>query len=80
VRTVPKEVRFKTKPEIALEQLRWACAAGLPHGVVLMDAGYGEAGGSPSSAARARSWVAPSSASRASAHGFQGKAAGANTV
>src|SRR6186997_2406815 len=38
---VPKEVRFKTKPEIALEQLRWACAAGLPRGVVLMDAGYG---------------------------------------
>src|SRR5579864_8948466 len=35
---VPKEVRFKTKPQIALEQLRWACAAGLPRGVVLMDA------------------------------------------
>src|SRR5918995_3844549 len=26
---VPLEVGFKTKPEIALEQLRWACAAGL---------------------------------------------------
>src|SRR5256884_1253841 len=38
---VPKEVTFKTKPAIALEQLRWACAAGLPRGVVLMDAGYG---------------------------------------
>ena len=38
---VPKEVKFKTKPQIALEQLRWACAAGLPRGVVLMDAGYG---------------------------------------
>src|ERR1700748_3892378 len=38
---VPEEVRFKTKPQIALEQLRWACAAGLPRGVVLMDAGYG---------------------------------------
>jgi SRSO17 transposase len=38
---VPKEVTFKTKPPIALEQLRWACAAGLPRGVVLMDAGYG---------------------------------------
>jgi SRSO17 transposase len=38
---VPKEINFKTKPEIALEQLRWACAAGLPRGVVLMDAGYG---------------------------------------
>ena len=38
---VPKEIRFKTKPRIAFEQLRWACAAGLPRGVVLMDAGYG---------------------------------------
>ena len=38
---VPKEIGFKTKPAIALEQLRWACAAGLPRGVVLMDAGYG---------------------------------------
>ena len=36
-----KEVTFKTKPAIAHEQLRWACAAGLPRGVVLMDAGYG---------------------------------------
>lgn len=39
--SVPKEVTFKTKPAIALEQLRWACVAGLPRGVVLMDAGYG---------------------------------------
>lgn len=38
---VPKEVGFKTKPEIALEQIRAACDAGLPRGVVLMDAGYG---------------------------------------
>ena len=38
---VPKEISFKTKPQIALEQLRWACAAGFPRGVVLMDAGYG---------------------------------------
>jgi SRSO17 transposase len=38
---VPKDIRFKTKPQIALEQLRWAYAAGLPRGVVLMDAGYG---------------------------------------
>jgi SRSO17 transposase len=38
---VPKEVKFKTKPEIALGQIRAACAAGLPRGVVLMDAGYG---------------------------------------
>jgi SRSO17 transposase len=38
---VPKEIKFKTKPEIALEQIRWACAAGLPRGVALMDAAYG---------------------------------------
>src|SRR6201986_2080723 len=38
---VPKEIKFKTKPEIALEQIRWACAAGLPHGVALMDTAYG---------------------------------------
>jgi len=38
---VPEEVSFKTKPEIALEQIAAACAAGLPRGVVLMDAGYG---------------------------------------
>jgi len=38
---VPEEVVFKTKHEIALDQLRWACAAGLPRGVALLDAGYG---------------------------------------
>jgi SRSO17 transposase len=38
---VPKEIRFKTKPQIALEQIEAACQAGLPRGVVLMDAGYG---------------------------------------
>ncbi|HLC09245.1 MAG TPA: IS701 family transposase, partial [Methyloceanibacter sp.] len=38
---VPEEISFKTKPEIALEELRWACEAGLARGVVLMDAGYG---------------------------------------
>jgi SRSO17 transposase len=38
---VPEEIVFQTKPEIALDQLRWACAAGLPRGVVLLDAGYG---------------------------------------
>ncbi len=38
---VPAEIGFQTKPEIALEQLRSACAAGLPRGVVLLDAGYG---------------------------------------
>ena len=38
---VPAEIAFKTKPEIALDQIRWACEAGLPRGVVLLDAGYG---------------------------------------
>src|SRR5664280_1570362 len=38
---VPEEITFKTKPQIALEQIHQACAAGLPRGVVLMDAGYG---------------------------------------
>jgi SRSO17 transposase len=38
---VPRDIVFKTKPEIALEQIRWACEAGLPRGVALMDAGYG---------------------------------------
>ena len=38
---VPEDIGFKTKHEIALDQLRWACASGLPRGVVLMDAGYG---------------------------------------
>src|SRR5258707_11183791 len=38
---VPEDVGFKTKHEIALEQLRWACEAGLPRGVGLLDAGYG---------------------------------------
>ena len=38
---VPEEVAFATKPQIALEQIRRACEAGLPRGVALMDAGYG---------------------------------------
>jgi len=38
---VPDDIAFKSKPEIAIEQLRWACAAGLPRGVALLDAGYG---------------------------------------
>lgn len=32
---------FKTKPEIALDQVRAALAAGIPPGIVLADAGYG---------------------------------------
>ena len=38
---VPAEVRFRTKPEIALEQVRRARKRGIPEGVVLVDAGYG---------------------------------------
>ena len=38
---VPQDIVFKTKHEIALDQLRWACANGLPPGVVLMDGAYG---------------------------------------
>ena len=38
---VPEDICFKTKPEIALEQIEAACKAGFPRGVVLMDAGYG---------------------------------------
>src|SRR3954463_13254800 len=38
---VPPAVRFRTKPEIALDQLRWAVATGLPGRIVLMDAAYG---------------------------------------
>ena len=38
---VPLDISFKTKPEIALEQMRWACEADLPSGVALMDAAYG---------------------------------------
>jgi SRSO17 transposase len=38
---VPEEICFKTKPEIALEHIRWACETGLPGDMVLLDAGYG---------------------------------------
>ena len=38
---VPKPISFATKPEIALDQIRAACTAGIPRGAVLMDAGYG---------------------------------------
>jgi SRSO17 transposase len=38
---VPAQITFKTKPQIALEQIRAACAAGVPRGVVLIDASYG---------------------------------------
>src|SRR6266849_4512335 len=38
---VPGQIRFKTKQEIALDQVRWACEAGIPRGIALMDADYG---------------------------------------
>ncbi len=38
---VPAAIEFKTKPQIALEQLRAAHEAGVPRGVVLIDASYG---------------------------------------
>jgi SRSO17 transposase len=38
---VPADIAFKTKPEIALDQIRWAHEVGLPGRMVLLDAGYG---------------------------------------
>src|SRR5271163_2146172 len=38
---VPDDVTFRTKPEIALDQIRTALAAGVAPGVLLADAGYG---------------------------------------
>src|SRR3954470_24759247 len=39
---VPEEVAFATKPAIALDQIRQALADGVPPGVVVTDAGYGD--------------------------------------
>ena len=41
---VPASIRFKTKPQIALEQIRAALKAGVSPGAVLMDASYGNNG------------------------------------
>lgn len=38
---IPDEVVFQTKGAIALDQVRAACRQGVPRGVVVMDAGYG---------------------------------------
>ena len=38
---VPQDLTFRTKPQIALEQIRRALADGVPPGVILGDAGYG---------------------------------------
>jgi SRSO17 transposase len=42
---VPTDVVFKSKPEIALEQIQVALADGVAPGVILGDAGYGHDGG-----------------------------------
>jgi SRSO17 transposase len=39
---VPEEVVFKTKPELAMQQIEAALAAGYPRGMVLADAAYGD--------------------------------------
>jgi SRSO17 transposase len=38
---VPEEIAFQTKPQIALDQIKRAQERGIPTGVVLADAGYG---------------------------------------
>ena len=38
---VPDDIEFKTKPQIALEQIEWGVSTGLPRGVVIADAAYG---------------------------------------
>ena len=42
---VPADVKFETKPEIALKQIKAALAAGAAKGVVLADPAYGNNGG-----------------------------------
>jgi SRSO17 transposase len=38
---IPKDVQFKTKPELAIDMIQRAAAAGVPKGVVLADSAYG---------------------------------------
>ena len=38
---MPDDIRFQTKPEIALQQLRQAVADGVPPGVALIEPAYG---------------------------------------
>jgi SRSO17 transposase len=40
---IPKEMGFKTKPEIALEQIQWTGQTDLAGDLVLIDADYGNA-------------------------------------
>lgn len=39
---IPKEVKFKTKPELGIEMIKRAIADGLPTGLVLADSAYGD--------------------------------------
>lgn len=41
---VPRAIRFMSKPQIALEQIKAALAAGIARGVLLVDADYGRDG------------------------------------
>jgi SRSO17 transposase len=41
---VPRAIRFMSKPQIALEQIKSALAAGIARGVLLVDADYGRDG------------------------------------
>ena len=40
---MPSHLTFRTKIEMAIDQIRYAVAAGLPRGIVLADAAYGGA-------------------------------------
>jgi len=42
---IPKEVKFKTKPELGIEMIERAVADGLPTGLVLADSAYGDNSG-----------------------------------
>jgi SRSO17 transposase len=39
---IPSDIKFQTKPQIALEQIRQALQEGVPPGAVLVDAAYGK--------------------------------------
>jgi SRSO17 transposase len=62
---VPDEkVKFRTKPEIALAQIRTALAAGVAQGVLLTDAGYGADGAFRSGVTAPAVWPMWSACSR----------------
>jgi SRSO17 transposase len=42
---IPENVLFKTKPDLALDMIRRACASGVPKGVLLADTSYGNSSG-----------------------------------